>query len=53
VIKFLKDDSGATAIEYCLIGASMAVMLVLSFPAVSDALSGRFTGIGPAITAGK
>jgi pilus assembly protein Flp/PilA len=53
MIKFLKDDRGATAIEYCLIGAAMSIMLVTSFPAVSTALSGKFSGIGPAITAGK
>lgn len=51
--KFLKNETGATAIEYCLIGAAMAVMLVTSFPVVSNAVGGRLTSIGPSITAGK
>jgi pilus assembly protein Flp/PilA len=51
--KFLKDESGATAIEYCLIAAAMAIMLVTSFPALSDALSGKLTSVGSALAAVK
>ena len=53
MIKFLKDESGATAIEYGLIAGAMAVMLVASFPILSDALSGKLTSVGSALAAVK
>jgi pilus assembly protein Flp/PilA len=37
--KFFTDDSGATAIEYGLISAIMAVALLSGFGAFSNALS--------------
>ncbi len=53
MIKFLKDDAGATAIEYGLIASAMAVCLLAAMPSITDALSGRFGTIGASITAGK
>ena len=43
--RFLKDESGATAIEYGLIAALIAVVLVASLGAVGGALSGAFDTI--------
>ena len=43
--KFLKDDSGATAIEYGLIAAATGLVLVAVMPAVESALTGTFTTI--------
>ena len=40
--KFFTDDSGATAIEYGLISAIMAVALLSGFGAFSNALSNQF-----------
>ena len=40
--KFLKDESGATAIEYGLIAAAMATCLILIMPYLVNALSARF-----------
>ena len=51
--KFLKDESGATAIEYGLIASFMAVCLVAALPTITTALSGKFTTIAANITAGK
>jgi Flp pilus assembly pilin Flp len=51
--KFLSDEKGATAVEYCLIGAAMAVCLVLSFPTVSNSLNTRLVSIGPMFTPPK
>ena len=42
VTRFLKDESGATAIEYGLIAALIAVVLVASLKGVGGALSGAF-----------
>jgi pilus assembly protein Flp/PilA len=51
--KFLKDESGATAIEYGLIASAMALCLIAAMPSITTALSGRFTTIGTNITSGK
>jgi|EndMetStandDraft_9_1072997.scaffolds.fasta_scaffold2467339_1 pilus assembly protein Flp/PilA len=40
--KFFTDNSGATAIEYGLISAIMAVALLSGFGAFSNALSNQF-----------
>jgi len=43
--RFLKDESGATAIEYGLIAALIAVVLVVSLQNVGGALKGAFEKI--------
>jgi pilus assembly protein Flp/PilA len=47
--KFLKDESGATAIEYGLIAAAMAVCLLVAMPYITTALSTKFSRIGSSI----
>jgi pilus assembly protein Flp/PilA len=42
VARFLKDESGATAIEYGLIAALVAVVLVTALSAMGTKLSGTF-----------
>jgi pilus assembly protein Flp/PilA len=39
---FMKDESGATAIEYGLIAALIAVVLITALQALEGALSGVF-----------
>lgn len=43
--RFLKDESGATAIEYGLIAALIAVVLVGALSAVGDSLGAAFEKI--------
>ena len=43
VTRFLKDESGATAIEYGLIAALIAVVLIAALTALQQALTGVFT----------
>jgi len=43
--RFLKDESGATAIEYGLIAALVAVVLVTALTAMGTKLSGTFTTV--------
>jgi pilus assembly protein Flp/PilA len=50
VTRFLKDESGATAIEYGLIAALIAVVLVASLGALGEALDTKFTDIATKIT---
>jgi pilus assembly protein Flp/PilA len=42
VTSFFKDESGATAIEYGLIAALVAVVLVTALSAMGTKLSGTF-----------
>ncbi|HEX3364743.1 Flp family type IVb pilin [Phenylobacterium sp.] len=51
VTRFLKDESGATAIEYGLIAALIAVVLVVALTAVGGQLSTTFQGISDKLTA--
>ncbi len=48
--RFIKDESGATAIEYALIAALIAVGLVASLDGVRTALVATFTSVVNALT---
>ena len=43
--RFLKDDSGATAIEYGLIAAGIAVAIITAVNTVGTNLTATFTSI--------
>jgi pilus assembly protein Flp/PilA len=43
--RFLNDESGATAIEYGLIAALVAVVLVVAVGAMGTKLSGTFNTV--------
>lgn len=45
VTRFLKDESGATAIEYGLIAALIAVVLIAAVTALGTKLSSLFQAI--------
>ncbi|MHB2168711.1 Flp family type IVb pilin [Alsobacter sp. R-9] len=47
--RFVKDESGATAIEYGLIAAIVAVGLIASLQALRGNLQDTFTNIGNAV----
>jgi pilus assembly protein Flp/PilA len=51
VTRFLKDESGATAIEYGLIAALIAVVLVGALQAVGGSLTDKFNQISGALDA--
>ena len=51
--KFLKDESGATAIEYVLIAAAMALILITVMPTLTTAIQTQFTTISNHISSGK
>jgi len=42
---FLKDESGATAIEYGLIAAGISVVIIATVNAIGTTLKGKFTSI--------
>jgi pilus assembly protein Flp/PilA len=47
-VRFVKDESGATAIEYGLIAAAMGLMLVATMPLISTAIQTTFTTLAGA-----
>jgi pilus assembly protein Flp/PilA len=49
VTRFMQDDSGATAIEYGLIVALIAVVIITAVTTVGTNLSAKFTSVGTAI----
>lgn len=50
VTRFLNDESGATAIEYGLIAALIAVVLVGALQAVGTSLGGAFDKISTEVS---
>ena len=47
--RFVKDKSGATAIEYGLIAALISVVIITAVTAVGTNLSGKFNAIATAL----
>jgi len=57
ITKFMRDEEGATAIEYGLIAALIAVVIITALIAVGNSLSTTFktvqSGVDKADTTGK
>ena len=49
VVRFLKDESGATAIEYGLIAALIAVGIIAAARALGTQISGTFNNVANAM----
>ena len=50
--RFMKDDSGATAIEYGLIATLIAVAIVGGASALGGSLNSRFTNLSATVGSG-
>jgi pilus assembly protein Flp/PilA len=48
--RFVKDQSGATAIEYGLIAGLIAVVIITAVTSVGTKVSAQFTKVGAALT---
>jgi pilus assembly protein Flp/PilA len=46
IARFVKDESGATAIEYGLIAALIALAIMVGAGQLGNAINGKFTNIG-------
>jgi pilus assembly protein Flp/PilA len=54
LVKFLKDESGATAIEYGLIAAGISVAIIAVVNALGSSLNNTFTNVSTSLNnAGK
>jgi len=49
VSRFVKDESGATAIEYGLIAAGIAVAIITVVNGLGDKLSGTFSTVSSSL----
>ncbi|MGE8396334.1 MAG: Flp family type IVb pilin [Comamonas sp.] len=50
ILNFLRDEEGATAIEYGLIAALIAVVAIAAMTSVGGSLSGIFTNIADTLS---
>ena len=48
--RFLKNESGATAVEYGLIAALIGVVIIAGAGALGSALNSKFQAIGNTVT---
>jgi pilus assembly protein Flp/PilA len=51
--EFVKDESGATAIEYGLIAAGISVVIIAAVQGVGSQLKTVFTSVSNALTTGS
>jgi len=49
LVRFIKDDSGATAIEYGLIAGLIAVVIIGALTTVGTNVSAKFQAVGSAL----
>jgi pilus assembly protein Flp/PilA len=47
--RYMKDESGATAIEYGLIAALIAVVIITALTTVGTSLTGKFNEVATAL----
>jgi pilus assembly protein Flp/PilA len=46
---FLRDESGATAIEYCLIAVGLSIVIVTAVNGIGNALNTKFGSINSSL----
>jgi pilus assembly protein Flp/PilA len=49
VSRFLSDQSGATAIEYCLIAAGLSIVIITAVNSIGTTLNTKFTSVNTSI----
>jgi pilus assembly protein Flp/PilA len=49
ISKFLVDQSGATAIEYCLLAAGISIVILVAVNGMGTTLNGSFTSVNASI----
>jgi pilus assembly protein Flp/PilA len=47
--RFLRDESGATAIEYCLIAAGLSIVILTAVNGIGTQLSAKFTSVNASL----
>jgi pilus assembly protein Flp/PilA len=49
LLRFLRDESGATAIEYCLIASGIALAIVVTVQGIGPQLNTKFTAVNTSL----
>lgn len=49
ISRFLADESGATAIEYCLIATGLSIVIITMVNGIGTTLNGRFTTVNTSL----
>ena len=49
IVDFLADESGATAIEYCLIAVGISIVILVAVNGIGTNLSDKFVSINTSI----
>jgi len=49
ISRFLRDECGATAIEYCLIAAGLSIVIVTAVNGIGSALNAKFSSINSSL----
>lgn len=47
--RFLADQSGATAIEYCLIAVGLSIVIITAVNGIGSTLNTRFTSMNSSL----
>jgi pilus assembly protein Flp/PilA len=47
--KFLRDESGATAIEYCLIAVGIAIVIIAAVNGIGSSLKTGFASVNSSL----
>jgi pilus assembly protein Flp/PilA len=49
IARFVKDESGATAIEYGLIAAGISIVIITAVNSIGSTLNAKFTAINTSL----
>jgi pilus assembly protein Flp/PilA len=49
ISRFLSDETGATAIEYCLIAAGISIVIVVAVNGIGTGLNSKFTSVNSSL----
>jgi pilus assembly protein Flp/PilA len=47
--RFIADQSGATAIEYCLIAVGLSIVIITAVNGIGTALNNKFTSVNSSL----
>ena len=49
ISRFLKDETGATAIEYCLIAVGLSIVIITAVNGIGSGLNTKFSSINTSL----
>lgn len=49
ILRFLNDEAGATAIEYCLIAVGLSIVIITAVNGIGGTVNGKFSSINTSL----